>query len=90
MIVDLLLTTISPFGSEPFTPEHTVAAGFPARARATVDSAGGTICFVPLRVSDGEQERRVAGPPTCRQGKHVFEHILVMEEMLGRYLLPNE
>jgi hypothetical protein len=23
-------------------------------------------------------------------GRYVFEHILVMEEMLGRYLLPNE
>jgi hypothetical protein len=28
--------------------------------------------------------------PRAGQGHYVFEHILVMEEMLGRYLLPDE
>jgi HNH endonuclease len=28
--------------------------------------------------------------PRAGQGRYVFEHILVMEEQLGRYLLPNE
>ena len=27
---------------------------------------------------------------TAAAGKYVFEHILVMEETLGRYLLPGE
>lgn len=45
-----------------FTPERTVAAGFPARVRAAVEPAGGTVCFVRLRVSDAAQERRVSDP----------------------------
>jgi chloramphenicol 3-O-phosphotransferase len=87
LVVDLL-TTMFPFGSEPFvllreqfwlavfaqaasndgsliftfTPESTVASGFPARARAAVEPAGGIVCFVRLRVSDMEQERRVTEP----------------------------
>jgi hypothetical protein len=87
LVVDLL-TTMFPFGSEPFvllreqfwlatfaqaashdrsliftfTPEFTVAEGFPARVRAAVELAGGSICFVRLRVSDAEQERRVTDP----------------------------
>lgn len=28
--------------------------------------------------------------PRATSGRYVFEHILVMEEMLGRYLLPEE
>jgi HNH endonuclease len=28
--------------------------------------------------------------PRAGQGRYVFEHILVLEEQLGRYLLPNE
>jgi hypothetical protein len=28
--------------------------------------------------------------PRAGQGKYVFEHILVMEAQLGRYLLPEE
>jgi hypothetical protein len=28
--------------------------------------------------------------PRAGKGKYVFEHILVMERMLGRYLLPGE
>src|SRR4051794_24367953 len=35
--------------------------------------------------------RRVPGHPRARStSPYVFEHILVMEEMLGRYLLPDE
>ncbi len=32
---------------------------------------------------------RVPGHPRAR-GNYVFDHVLVMEEMLGRYLLPGE
>jgi hypothetical protein len=45
-----------------FTPEHTVAPGFPTRVRAAVEPGGGTVCFVRLGVSDAEQERRVTDP----------------------------
>ena len=34
--------------------------------------------------------RRVGYPRGVRNGWYVFEHILVMEELLGRYLFPNE
>jgi hypothetical protein len=36
--------------------------------------------------------RRVPDHPRCKgtKNKYVFEHILVMEEHLGRYLLPGE
>jgi chloramphenicol 3-O-phosphotransferase len=87
LVVDLL-TTMFPFGSEPFvllreqfwlavfaqaashdcsliftfTPDLTVATGFPARVRAAVEPAGGAVYFVRLRVSDAEQERRVTDP----------------------------
>ena len=30
------------------------------------------------------------GHPRAGQGQYVFEHILVMEQLLGRYLLPGE
>jgi hypothetical protein len=30
------------------------------------------------------------GHPRAAKGNYVFEHILVMEAMLGRYLLPDE
>ena len=33
---------------------------------------------------------RVLGHPRAGNGNYVFEHILVMERLLGRYLLPNE
>ncbi|GAA3640511.1 P-loop NTPase family protein [Microlunatus ginsengisoli] len=42
-----------------FAPEATVQHGFPARARARVESSGGRICFVRLVVSESEQERRI-------------------------------
>ena len=34
--------------------------------------------------------RWAPGHPRAASGKYVFEHILVMEELLGRYLLPDE
>ena len=30
------------------------------------------------------------GHPRATSGNYVFEHILVMEQLLGRYLLPEE
>ena len=33
---------------------------------------------------------RVPGHPRAGTGNYVFEHILVMERLLGRYLLPDE
>jgi hypothetical protein len=85
LVVDAL-TTVFPFGSEPFVrlredfwlqvfadaarsarsltftfaPEATVQLGFPARARARVESSGGRLFFVRLAVTDEEQERRVS------------------------------
>jgi hypothetical protein len=32
----------------------------------------------------------VPNHPRARSNPYVFEHILVMEEILGRYLLPDE
>ncbi|HEX5857223.1 MAG TPA: hypothetical protein VFY91_03855 [Microbacterium sp.] len=84
LVVDAL-TTVFPFGSQPFVrlreefwlavfaeaaaagrsltftfaPDATVRRGFPDRVREVVDRAGGTVCFARLRVSDGEQDRRI-------------------------------
>lgn len=84
LVVDAL-TTVFPFGSEPFVrlreefwlqvfadaartarsltftfaPEATVQLGFPARARARVESSGGRVWFVRLAVTESEQERRI-------------------------------
>jgi hypothetical protein len=33
---------------------------------------------------------RVPGHPRAGRAPYVFEHILVMEELLGRHLLPDE
>jgi len=33
---------------------------------------------------------RVPEHPRATTGNYVFEHVLVMEELLGRYLLPGE
>jgi hypothetical protein len=33
---------------------------------------------------------RVPGHPRADHGHYVFDHVLVMEEMLGRHLLPGE
>lgn len=87
LVVDLL-TTVFPFGSEPFVrlreefwlavlrdaartgtstiftfaPESTLPHGFPERVRRAVEEEGGRVCFVRLRVSEEEQERRVTEP----------------------------
>jgi len=45
-----------------FAPEATVRPGFPGRVDETVEAAGGTVSWVRLRVSEREQERRVALP----------------------------
>lgn len=84
LVVDAL-TTVFPFGSEPFVrlreefwlqvftdaaraarsltftfaPEATVQIGFPARARARVESSGGRVYFVHLVVTEGGQEQRI-------------------------------
>lgn len=42
-----------------FAPEATVQPGFPARAKAVVESSGGRVCFVRLTVTEKEQERRI-------------------------------
>ena len=33
---------------------------------------------------------KLPGHPRADQGNYVFQHVLVMEEMLGRHLLPGE
>lgn len=107
LVVDLL-TTVFPFGSEPFVqlreqfwlsvfteaarhgrsliftfaPEHTVPDGFPARARAAVESAGGTVCFVQLEVSGAEQERRVADPG--RTEFHKIASVQTLRQVAGQ------
>ena len=45
-----------------FTPEATVRPGFAGRVRQLIEGEGGRVCFVRLRVSDGEQERRIGLP----------------------------
>jgi len=87
LVVDLL-TTVFPFGSEPFVrlreelwtsvfadaarsgisltftfaPDVTVEPGFPGRVLRLVESRGGRVHFVRLRVSPQEQERRIGSP----------------------------
>ena len=87
LVVDLL-TTVFPFGSDPFirlreqfwtsvfaeaarvdrsvsftfTPEATVRPGFADRVKQLIEGGGGRVCFVRLRVSAGEQERRIGLP----------------------------
>ena len=103
LVVDLL-TTVFPFGSDPFvrlreqfwtsvfadaarvdrsisftfTPEATVRPGFAGRVRQLIEGEGGRVCFVRLRVSDGEQERRIGLP-----GRSEF-HKLTNVETLRR------
>jgi hypothetical protein len=62
-----------------FTPESTVPAGFPARVRAAVEPAGGTVCFVRLQVSDAEQERRVTDPG--RAEFHKVAHVSALRRI---------
>ena len=45
-----------------FTPDRTVSAGFPARVLGVVTAGGRRVCFVRLRVSPAEQERRIDRP----------------------------
>ena len=52
-----------------FAPEPTVAADFPARARATVEAEGGRVTFVALTVSAAEQDRRLVAPDRAAFGK---------------------
>jgi hypothetical protein len=109
LVVDAL-TTVFPFGSEPFVrlreqfwlqvfadaaragltftfaPEATVPPGFPARARAAVESPGGKIRFVRLLVTDSEQERRVVNAD--RRQFHKLSDLMV-QEAAPRYPEPN-
>jgi hypothetical protein len=101
LVVDLL-TTVFPFGSEPFVrlreqfwttvfadaarvdrsisftfaPEATVRPGFPDRVRRLVEDEGGRVCFVRLRVSQGEQERRIGLP-----GRSEFHKLTSLETL---------
>lgn len=103
LVVDLL-TTVFPFGSDPFirlreqfwtsvfadavrmdrsisftfTPEATVRPGFSDRVSRLIEAEGGRVCFVRLRVSEGEQERRIGLP-----GRSEF-HKLTSRETLRR------
>lgn len=52
-----------------FAPESTVPAGFPLRVQRAVGAAGGAVHFVRLKVSVGEQERRIALPSRRNLGK---------------------
>lgn len=45
-----------------FTPEATVRPGFADRVKQLIEGGGGRVCFVRLRVSAGEQERRIGLP----------------------------
>ena len=101
LVVDLL-TTVFPFGSDPFirlreqfwtsvfadavrvdrsitftfTPEATVQPGFPARVRRLIEADGGRVCFVRLRVSGREQERRIGLP-----GRSEFHKLTSLETL---------
>lgn len=101
LVVDLL-TTVFPFGSEPFVrlreqfwtsvfaeaaridrsicftfaPEATVPEGFPDRVRRLIEGEGGRVCFVRLRVSEGEQERRIGLP-----GRSEFHKLTSLETL---------
>jgi hypothetical protein len=52
-----------------FTPEPTVPADFPRRAREVVEDGGGRMLFVELTVSDAEQEARIENADRGRYGK---------------------
>lgn len=52
-----------------FAPEPSVAEGFPQRAVAAVEAAGGSTAFVQLRVPVAEQERRLVAPGRTEFGK---------------------
>ncbi|WP_041946479.1 AAA family ATPase [Variovorax paradoxus] len=52
-----------------FAPEPSVAEGFPQRAVAAVEAAGGSTAFVQLRVPAAEQEQRLVAPSRTEFGK---------------------
>lgn len=52
-----------------FAPEASVAPDFPDRMRSLVEASGGTLTFIALRVSEGEQERRIIDPSRAAFGK---------------------
>jgi len=52
-----------------FAPEATVAPDFAKRVRALVQSAGGEVIFVALKVPEDEQERRIMAPDRAAHGK---------------------
>ncbi len=52
-----------------FAPEASVAPDFPDKMRSLVEASGGTLTFIALRVSEGEQERRIIDPSRAAFGK---------------------
>lgn len=52
-----------------FAPEPSVEPGFPKRAKAIVERAGGGVLFVALALSEMEQERRLVAPDRAAFGK---------------------
>jgi chloramphenicol 3-O-phosphotransferase len=106
LVVDAL-TTVFPFGSEPFVrlreeiwlevftaaarsgrsltftfaPENTVEVGFPARARAAVEAAGGRVHFVRLLVSESEQELRIGSQ--SRRQFHKLTDLTTLRQLRG-------
>lgn len=44
----------------------------------------------PFTMNNGYKYIYCPNHPNCKNGKYVFEHRLVMEKKLGRYLLPKE
>jgi chloramphenicol 3-O-phosphotransferase len=52
-----------------FAPEPTVARDFAERVRTLVQSAGGEVMFVALKVPQEEQERRLKRPDRATFGK---------------------
>ncbi len=52
-----------------FAPEPTVASNFPQRAQSIVESHGGKVVFIGLRVSQQEQESRLLSESRASFGK---------------------
>lgn len=59
-----------------YAPESTVTSDFLPRMISAVESAGGSVRFVRLTVSDEEQERRVANSDRAQHGKLVSLDLL--------------
>ena len=62
-----------------FAPEGTVQAGFPRRAAAVVEPAGGRVCYVALTVEAAEQERRILEP--SRREFHKISDLAVLRTL---------